>query len=81
MCLATQYADFKTFAGLRVVMNNDSHPMSTRSARGVYDCGLKCRRLKGCLGYNFNWRSKECELLKVFQFENIPFNYDGCSAV
>ncbi len=65
MILATQYADFKTFTGLRVVMNNGSHPMRTQSARNVYDCGLKCRRSKGCLGFNFNWGSKECEVLKV----------------
>ncbi len=63
MPLATQYADFKTFAGLRVVMN-DSYPTSVPSARDAWHCGLKCRRMKGCLGYNFNRGSKKCELLK-----------------
>ncbi len=65
MCLATHYANFKTFKGLRVTMDDTSGLASASSARGAWDCGLKCRRMKGCLGYNFNRGSKKCELLKV----------------
>ncbi len=72
MCLATPYADFMTIAGLRVTMNDNSPLVNASSAKGVFDCGLKCRRMKGCLGYNFNSGTKKCELLKVQSMAKRP---------
>ncbi len=65
MRLGTIYADFVMMKGIRVTADDGNNVLGFSAIENVWNCGLKCRRMKGCLSYNFNRGTKECQLLKV----------------
>ncbi len=61
---ATHQADFYTKPGVRISMMDGSTDGGVE-AESPWFCGLHCRQMKGCLGYNWWWEGKECQLVKV----------------